>query len=149
MGIVLRTALMYLVVLILLRITTRRIMRSATPLDMVVIFFFGGVATPPILGDDRSITGALLAACTLAGLHTLLSHAKRVWPVVGMITEGNPVVIYANGDWDRLAMRRMRVDPRDVMAEMRQQGIGQLADVQSAIVEHSGAITVVPKRDQA
>ena len=36
MGIVLRTALMYLVVLILLRITTRRIMRSATPLDMVV-----------------------------------------------------------------------------------------------------------------
>ena len=96
MGIVLRTALMYLVVLILLRITTRRIMRSATPLDMVVIFFFGGVATPPILGDDRSITGALVAACTLAGLHTLLSYLKRVWPVIGMITEGNPVVVFSN-----------------------------------------------------
>lgn len=146
MGIVLRTAVMYLVVLILLRITTRRIMRSATPLDMVVIFFFGGVATPPIMGDDRSITGALLAAATLAGLHTALSHLKRVWPTVGMITEGNPVVIYADGDWDQVAMRRMRVDPRDVMAEMRQQGISRLEDVNSAIVEHSGAITVVPKR---
>lgn len=146
MDIVLRTALMYLVVLILLRITTRRIMRSATPLDMVVIFFFGGIATPPILGDDRSITGALLAACTLAGLHTMLSHLKRVWPVVGMITEGNPVVVFANGDWDRTALRRMRVDPRDVMAGMRQQGISRIDDVQSAIVEHSGAITVVPKR---
>lgn len=146
MGIVLRTALMYLVVLILLRITTRRIMRSATPLDMVVIFFFGGIATPPILGDDRSITGALLAACTLAGLHTLLSYLKRVWPVIGMITEGNPVVVFSNGNWDRVAMRRMRVDPRDVVAEMRQQGISRINDVQSAIVEHSGAITVVPKK---
>jgi hypothetical protein len=36
------------------------------------------------------IIGAVLAACTLAGLHTLLSHAERAWPVVGMITEGTP-----------------------------------------------------------
>lgn len=64
-----------------------------------------------------------------------------------MITEGSPVVVYANGDWDRTAMRRMRVDPRDVMAEMRQQGISRMSDVQSAIVEHSRTITVVPKKE--
>ena len=75
---------------------------------MVAIFFLGGIATPPILGDDRSITGALLAAATLAGLHTLLSYLKRVWPTIAMITEGNPVVVYADGDWDRVAMQRMR-----------------------------------------
>lgn len=146
MDIVLRAALMYLVVLLLLRLTTQRIMRSATPLDMVVIFFFGGMAVPPILGDDRSITGAVLALCTIAGLHTALSYLKRIWPIVGMITEGNPVVIYSNGTWDDAKMQRRRIDPRDVMAEMRQQGITRLEDVQSAIVEHTGAITVVPKR---
>jgi uncharacterized membrane protein YcaP (DUF421 family) len=146
MDIVFRAALLYLIVLILLRLTTQRIMRSATPLDMVVIFFFGGIAVPPILGDDRSITGALLALCTIAGMHTALSHLKRIWPTVGMVTEGNPVVIYSNGTWDHQKLRRRRVDPRDVMAEMRQHGITRLEDVQSAIIEHTGAITVVPKR---
>lgn len=146
MDIVFRAALMYLIVLILLRLTTQRIMRSATPLDMVVIFFFGGMAVPPILGDDRSITGAILALCTIAGLHTALSHLKRIWPTIGMVTEGNPVVIYSNGKWDDEQMRRRRVDPRDVMAEMRQHGITNLKDVQSAIVEHTGAITLVPKK---
>jgi uncharacterized membrane protein YcaP (DUF421 family) len=85
-------------------------------------------------------------SCTIAGFHTALSHLKRVWPVVGMVTEGNPVVIYANGTWDDEKMRRRRVDARDVMAEMRQQGITNLEDVQSAIIEHTGAITVVPKQ---
>lgn len=146
MEIVFRAALMYLIVLILLRLTTQRIMRSATPLDMVVIFFFGGMAVPPILGDDRSITGAVLALCTIAGLHMVLSHLKRIWPTIGMVTEGNPVVIYSNGTWDDEQMRRRRVDARDIMAEMRQQGITNLVDVQSAIVEHTGAITVVPKK---
>ena len=146
MEIVFRAALMYLIVLILLRLTTQRIMRSATPLDMAVIFFFGGMAVPPILGDDRSITGAVLALCTIAGLHMALSHLKRIWPTIGMVTEGNPVVIYSNGTWDDEQMRRRRVDARDVMAEMRQQGITNLVDVQSAIVEHTGAITVVPKK---
>ncbi len=146
MDIVLRAALMYLVVLILLRITTRRIMRNATPLDMVVIFFFGGMAVPPILGEDRSITGALLGLCTIAGLHTILSALKLLWPPVGMITEGNPVVIYSNGTWDQSALRHLRVDPRDVMAEMRQQGISRFEDVQSAIIEHTGGITVVRKQ---
>ena len=147
MGIVLRATLLYLVVLILLRITTMRIMRSATPLDMAVIFLFGGIAVPPILGDDRSITGALLAAATLAGLHTTLTHAKRLWPTVGMITEGNPVVVFSNSTWDEAQMRRLRVDPRDVMAEMRQKGLLHLNEVQSAIVEHNGAITIVPRQE--
>ncbi|MBB2965206.1 DUF421 domain-containing protein [Methylobacterium sp. R2-1] len=149
MGIVLRATLLYLVVLLLLRITTMRIMRSATPLDMAVIFFFGGIAVPPILGDDRSITGALLAAATLAGLHTTLSHAKRLWPTIGMVTEGNPVVIFSNGEWDEAKMRSKRVDPRDVMAEVRQKGLLHLSDVQSAIVEHNGAITIVPKQESS
>lgn len=146
MDIVFRAALMYLVVLMLLRLTTQRIMRSATPLDMVVIFFFGGIAVPPILGDDRSITGALLALCTIAAMHTALSALKLVWPTLGMVTEGNPVVIYCRGAWDDEKMRRRRIDRRDVMAEMRQQGITRIEDVQSAIVEHTGAITVVPKK---
>ncbi|MGY2050466.1 DUF421 domain-containing protein [Methylobacterium sp. JK268] len=146
MTIVLTAALMYGVVLILLRVTTRRIMRSATPLDMAVVFLFGGMAVQPVLGQDRSITAALLAMATVAGLHLAVSRLKLIWPALGMVAEGTPVVVYADGVWDRKQMRRLRVDERDVRAEMRQNGIRSFDDVQSAIVEHTGGITVVSRR---
>jgi uncharacterized membrane protein YcaP (DUF421 family) len=145
MRTVLTAALMYGVVLLLLRVTTRRIMRSATPLDMAVVFLFGGMAVQPILGADRSITGALLAACTVAGMHLAVSRLKLWWPVVGQVAEGTPVVIYSNGTWDWNQMHRLRIDERDVVAEMRQNGVRSFAEVQSAIIEHTGGITIVPK----
>jgi len=49
MDIVLRVAVLYLVVLFTLRMTTRKTMRSSTPLDLVVIFLIGGMATTSIL----------------------------------------------------------------------------------------------------
>lgn len=145
MGIVLRAALMYLVILIILRVTTRRMVRSATPLDMAIVFMIGGLGIQPILGEDRSITGALLAIATISGLHMALSHLRLWAPVVGHIVEGTPVVVFSNGEWDRKEMRRLRVQEQDVLSEMRQKGITSLDRVQSAIIEHNGSISLVSK----
>ena len=148
MDIVARAALMYVVTLILLRVTTRRLMRSATPLDMALVFLFGGLAVQCILGDDHSVTGSLLAMATVAGLHIGFSYLKLRWPVVGMITEGTAVVIYADGKWDDREMKRLRVHRNDVMAELRQNGMGALENLESAIVEHNGGISLVAKPDK-
>jgi uncharacterized membrane protein YcaP (DUF421 family) len=148
MDIVLRSALMYLVTLILLRVTTRRLMRSATPLDFALIFLFGGLAVQCVIGDDRSITGSLLAMSTVAGLHVGLSRLKLIWPVVGKITEGTSVVIYANGRWDDREMQRLRVHRNDVMAEVRYKGMNSLEAVASAIVEHNGGISLIRKEEK-
>src|ERR1700710_336469 len=99
MEIVLRVALMYLVVLFTLRMTTRKTMRTSTPLDMVVIFLVGGMATQAALAGDQSITGIALAIATVAAVHMLISAAKLRWPVVGFISDGSPVVIYSDGKW--------------------------------------------------
>jgi uncharacterized membrane protein YcaP (DUF421 family) len=146
MGIVLRAALMYLFILVVLRITTRRMMRSATPLDMAIVFLIGGMGIQPVLGEDRSIVGAMLAISTIAGLHIGLSYLRLLAPVVGRIAEGTAVVLYSNGAWDAAEMRRLRVQRQDVMAEMRQKGLVSLDDVQSVIIEHNGAISIIRNR---
>jgi uncharacterized membrane protein YcaP (DUF421 family) len=97
MDIILRVALLYLVVLFTLRMTTRKTMRTSTPLDMVVIFLVGGTATQAVLTGDQSITGVMLAIATIAAMHMLISAAKLCWPVIGFISDGSPVVIYSNG----------------------------------------------------
>lgn len=145
MEIVLRAALMYLLTLILLRITTRRLMRSATPLDFALIFLFGGLAVQSVIGDDRSITASVLAMSTVAGLHVAVSRLKLIWPVVGKIAEGTSVVIYADGRWDDAEMKRLRVHRNDVMAELRSKGMNRLDVLESAIVEHNGGISLIMK----
>ena len=145
MDIVLRTAFMYFFILIVLRVTTRRILRSATPLDLVVIFLFGGLAMPSVLSNDMSMTAAILGMSTVAGIHFSLSRMRTRWPVIGMLTEGTSVVIYAKEHFDENQMLRSRITMQDVEAEMRQSGATTLEQIDSIIVEHNGGITVMAK----
>jgi uncharacterized membrane protein YcaP (DUF421 family) len=145
MDVILRAAVVYLCLLILLRITTRKIMRSATPLDMSVIFLFGGLGVQPILGEDRSLTSALLAAFTIAGLHMLISALKPKVPLIGWISEGTPVIVFENGRFNTARLRRLRVEDKDVIAEMRQNGHRSLDEVEKVVVEHNGGISIIAK----
>jgi uncharacterized membrane protein YcaP (DUF421 family) len=146
MEIIVRAVIVYVLLLLVLRITTRRVIRSATPMDMVLIFVFGGLAIGGVMGDDRSITGASLAIGTFAMMHVILSLAARRWPAIGMITEGAPLVIYADGEWNRARLRTLRIRERDVITEARQKGMRGIDEVEVAIAEHNGGISIIPKR---
>ena len=146
MDIVLRTAFFYVFVLLVLRVTTRRILRSATPLDLVVIFLLGGFAMPSILLNDMSMTAALLGMSTVAAFHFSLSRLRTRWPVIGMLTEGTSVVIYSENGFDENQMLHSRITRQDVEAEMREAGLHSIAEVETIIIEHTGAITIIGKR---
>ena len=145
MDIVLRTAFLYVFILIVMRLTTRRILRSATALDLVVIFLLGGFSVPSLLDNDMSLTAAVLGMSTVAGMHFTLSRLRRRFPLVGMLTEGTSVRIYAPSGFDENQMLRSRITMQDVAAEMRQQGVLSLNAVEAIIVEHNGAISVLPR----
>lgn len=108
MEIVVRAAVTYLVLVVLLRITTKRISRTMTPLEMVILFLFGGVTIQSVLGDDRSMTGALLAVLTICALHVAVSILRLYWKPIGMVAEGTPVIVYHDGVWEDVKLRRMR-----------------------------------------
>ena len=62
-----------------------------------------------------------------------------------MISEGTPVIIYSNGAWARDKMKRLRVQEQDVYAEMRQHGHKTIDEVETAVIEHNGGLTILPK----
>ena len=145
MQVVLRAALMYVLLLFLLRVTSRRVSRMMTPLDMVILFLFGGLSAQAILGEDRSFTNSVLAVATVASLHVMISAGKLRWPMLGRIAEGTPVVVYSNGEWDHRRMRELRIYKGDVMSEARQQGLAGLDGVAYAIVEPTGGVSLIKK----
>jgi uncharacterized membrane protein YcaP (DUF421 family) len=147
MAVIIRAALIYLFVLLLLRITTRRIIRSATAADMVIVFVFGGFAIQAVMGDERSVTAACLALVTVTFVRFGLQQAMTAWPVIGMLTEGTASVVFANGEWNDARLRELRVERRDVLAEMRQKGLRRFDQVETVVMEHNGGISVIEKVD--
>lgn len=143
MDIVLRSAGAYLFLLIVLRITTHRVSRTMTPLDMVIMFLFGGLSSQAVLAGDQSIAAALIAVSTIALLHILVSTAKLRWPGLGRVAEGTPSIVFANGEWDERRLQEMRIYKDDVLAEVRQRGIPHLRGVKYAIVENHGGISII------
>jgi uncharacterized membrane protein YcaP (DUF421 family) len=145
MDIVVRGILVYLLVLLLLRVTTRRIIRSATAADMVLVFVFGGFAIQAVMGDNKSMVSALLALITVSLTHLSVHTLSTRWPAFARLASGSPAVIYAEDKWDRQRMRDLRIQEEDVLSEMRQKGLRRMEDVDSVVVEHNGGISVMPR----
>lgn len=146
MGIVIRAALVYLLLTLVLRVTTRRILRSATPIDMAVIFISGGLAVQTIMGQDRSITGAVLGLFTVSLMHVIVSLLMVRWKPLGMVLQGTPVTVFADGREDGTRLARLRIQSADLLSEVRAQGLTGFDAVEQIVVEHHGGISVIPKR---
>jgi uncharacterized membrane protein YcaP (DUF421 family) len=146
MDTVVRAAIVYFILLIILRITTRRVLRSATPMDLVLIFVFGGVGVQTILGEDRSIMSMLLSLATFSLLHVGISAAKQRWPKIGLFTEGSPLVVFRQGEWDDESLRTLHMARRDVVTEIRQNGQRSMDEVELVVAEHNGGISIISKQ---
>lgn len=150
MEAVVRGFVVYVFLLVVFRITGQRSLGQVTTFDFVLLLIVAETTQQALLGDDYSLTNAMLLIATLVGLDIGLSLMKRKWPKVDRLVEGVPMVIVEHGKplWDR--MYKARVDESDVLSAAREsQGLKNLAEIEYAVLERSGAISIVPKERQA
>jgi uncharacterized membrane protein YcaP (DUF421 family) len=144
MAAVLRAIFGYCFLVFMMRVVGRRPGKQMAPFDFVLIFFMGGLTLTPMVADDRSITNALVTIMTIAATHFLIAWFKQISPAFGRIVDGTPLVLLEKGEWHTDTMRKMRIPQDDVMAGVRDQGLQSLQDVQYAILERNGEISIVP-----
>ena len=143
-AIVLRTALVWLGLLVLLRLSGRRTLGEMSPVDLVVLLLASEMLQPALLGEDASLTSAFVVILTLLLLSVLYAYAKVWWPWFGPALEGAPTLLVINGEPDRAALRRSRVELDDVMAAARQNGVAEVEAVRYAVLETDGRISIIP-----
>jgi len=133
--------------LLIFRISGKRSLRNATTFDFVMLLIIAETTQQALVGEDASVTGALLLIVVLVGTDILLSLIKRAFPRLDRLLEGQPLVILRNGVPLRGRMRVERVDDEDILSAAReQQGIERLQDIKRAVLERSGGISIVPRR---
>ena|SRR5579875_2415811 len=136
----------YLFLLLVVRALTRRPGAQMTPFEFVLIFLMGGVIILATAGDDRSLTNCCGAVITIAFLHRTIATLKERYPRLGQWVDGTPLVLLKDGEWQMEVMRGARLQDDDVMAAARAKGIMKLEDIQYAVLERNGGISVFKKK---
>ena len=135
----------YLFLLFIVRVLSRRPGGQLTLFEFVIVFLIGGVIILATVGSDRSITNCGTAILTVGFMHWLVSRIKGQFPRFGEIVDGTPLVLLKNGEWQLETMTGMRIDREDVMAAARGKGVHSIHEVQYAILERNGAISIISK----
>ena len=146
METILRGVAIYVILLVVIRLSGRRTLAEMTPFDFVLLLIVAETTQQALLGDDFSITNAALLIVTLFTLDIALSHIKARRRGIGLLIDGTPTILVSNGHLEERAMRRARVTKDDVLAAARiQQGLERLDQIKYAVLEISGEISIIPK----
>lgn len=147
MDSVLRGAAIYLLVLVIVRISGRRTLAELTPFDFVLLLIVAETTQQALLGDDFSITNAAVLIVTLFLIDIVLSHFKSRVPRLARILDGVPTVLVRDGKIDRHAIERSRVSEDDILvAGRKQHGLENMGDIKHAVLETDSGISVIPRK---
>jgi uncharacterized membrane protein YcaP (DUF421 family) len=139
-----RTVVVYLTLLVLLRAAGKRQLGQMTPFDLVVLLVISNAVQNAMVGPDTSLAGGLLAAATLVGLNWLVD---RLGLRSGWFRErltGSPTLLIHDGQLLEERLRSEGIDRDEVMQALREHGLDDLGSVKLAVLEVDGTISVVP-----
>ena len=146
-DILLRTALVYIALLIGLRLAGKREIGQMTIFDLVVLLLIANAVQNAMVGPDNSLTGGVLAAAVLLVLNALLSWLRIRFPRLRKLVEGSPTLLILHGQVLNEKMRREGIDIETLETALREHGITDRKDVEMAVLEIDGTISVVPVGD--
>jgi uncharacterized membrane protein YcaP (DUF421 family) len=143
MGTILHAVAGYFFLMLVVRVLTRRPGGQMTMGDFVLVFLMGGVIILSTVGSDRSLTNCVCAVITIGLLHRTVSWVKTRSPRIGAIVDGTPLTLQKGGEWQEEVARGMQVQRADMHAAARLKGIGDPEDIDFAILERNGGISVI------
>ena len=148
MGPVLRSVLFYGALLVFLRVTGKRTLAQVTTFDFVLLLMISEASQQGLVGEDHSVTGAMLIVLTLVTMDIVLSVAKRRSRRLESWVESRPLVLVEEGRVIEERMHWSRVDMADILEAARElRGVWSLEQIRYAILERDGMISIVPKRE--
>ncbi|TYR82296.1 DUF421 domain-containing protein [Priestia megaterium] len=144
---VLRTIFLYSIVLIIFRVMGKREIGELSILDLVVFIMIAELAVMAIEDTNDPLLHTVVPMVTLL----IIQIGLAMWSLknnrVRNLIDGNPSVIIENGQIREMEMKKQRYNFNDLLIQLREKNVKNIADVEFAILEPSGKLSVFEKKN--
>lgn len=145
LSIVIRTVILYILLAFSLRITGKRQIGELDVSELVSTLLISEIASIPIDDPDIPMLNAIVAILLIVSIEIIISSVKNKSEKLKSVVEGTPDYIIYKG---RLLQKRLyenRISVNELLSELRTQGIGSIDEVEYAILEQCGSLSVMKK----
>jgi uncharacterized membrane protein YcaP (DUF421 family) len=142
---IVRAVLIYAFMVVALRVVGKRELGQSNTLDLIVLLLVANAVQNGIIGNDNSVTGAVIAATTLFAVNEALNRVEFALPWLSDALEGNATYLIQNGKPIEKALFRSGISLPELRAIARRQGFEELGEVHTAILETNGTISMFKK----
>jgi uncharacterized membrane protein YcaP (DUF421 family) len=140
-----RALIVYAFLLAALRLLGKRELAQQDTLDFLVLLLVANAVQNGIIGNDNSVTGAIVGAVVLFGLHRFFSTLAYWNPIADRVLEGAPTYLVKDGEVARRALRHEQISRPQLLSMAQRQGIDSLAEINDAVLETDGSIRFTRK----
>jgi uncharacterized membrane protein YcaP (DUF421 family) len=139
---IIRTVVVYLALLVLLRLVGKRDLAQLNSFDLVVMLLLSNVVQNAIIGEDNSLVGGLVGAVTLLAVNWLVAWLAAGPARIGRLLEGAPTVLAEGGRYRWATLRRLGLRRADVDVAIARQGGSGVEQTQQVSLEPGGTVLV-------
>lgn len=143
--ILVRTFLLYFIVIFAMRMMGKRQAGELQTSELVVAIMISDVASIPMQNTGVPLLSGIVPIVTLLVSEIIVSFVILKNRKIRHILSGTPSVIICHGKIDEKEMRKQRYNIEDLMEELRVSGYGDISQIEYALLETSGQISVIPK----
>jgi uncharacterized membrane protein YcaP (DUF421 family) len=143
---VLRTVLVYALIVVLFRILGKRDLASLNTMDFVVMFLLSNVVQNAIIGDDNTVSGGIIGATSLLVVNYLVVRFLYTHKSLDQFIEGKADVLIDKGKVRTDHLKKELISMQQLAAAARKQGFDDLSEVEQCILEPGGTMTFIKKK---
>lgn len=140
-----KTTFFYLLLVTFLRIAGKREIGNLSAIDLVAFIMVSEAAIITIADGQIPFLVGLAPVVVIGVLEVIMAYASLKSPRLRMIFEGGPTVVVAHGQIDDRQLRRLRFNLGNLLAELRNKNVSRVEDVEFAILETTGKMSVIPR----
>ena len=143
--VLLRTVLIYVFLIAIMRLMGKRQLGELEVTDLVITLLLSEIATIPLTDKNTPLLYAIVPVTTLAAFEIFSSALSLRFPKLKQMLSPKTAILIRNGSVDRAAMKKVRITLDELMCELRQKDVADVSEVEYAIIEDNGKISVLKK----
>jgi len=142
------TLAVYLFIIIAIRLFGKKELAQLSVIDLVFILLISNAVQNAMVGPDSTLSGGLVAASTLFLVNYMLKYLQYRYPKFGKVVQGEAMMLVYQGKILEDHMKRAKISNEELMEAVREHGIPSVKEVDLAIMEVDGSISVLSNKYQ-